>query len=345
MIEMPFTAQFVIISALLVQSLSLVAQNTQNLATQLLAQPPDAATQLASQQEDKLKVDFVRADLDGSGKFQFIVAFYSLEHDDQGVFFRVFQQQQPSGLQVVGEQEDDFAHGGFGISVHLVDIQGDGIPEIEVQGHQSDGAQVFHEYFSWTEHSLHSSIDPTADSELEDIDGDGIQELVASNGDGSFNVYKYNGTDFTLLKTLKQDPDGVLGADGQVNIVRARFSVLKPHDFSIDEIRTALNNDKDNDKSSHDSGNDDADGRVQIIMGDLKDLHGKAFSVEDIDPTTLVLVRNLHPIRFKVRPVQSGEEGDDHKQGVHSVLQLEFARRGVLRLLPRLKLTAATGSR
>ncbi len=299
MIEMPFTAQFIVISALLVQSLSLVAQNTERLKAQLLAMPPAAAAQLASQQEDKLKVDFVRADLDGSARFQFVVAFYSLEHDDQGLFFRVFQQQ-PSGLQVVGEQEDDFAHGGFGISVKLVDIQGNGIPEIELEGHEANGAQIFHEYFSWTGHSLHSSIDPTADSELEDIDGDGIQELVASNGDGSFNIYKYNGTDFTLWKTLKQDPDGVIGADGQVNIVRARFSALKPQDFSIDEILSALNNDKD--KPGQDSGNDDGDGRVQIIMGNLKDLHGKTFSVEDIDPTTLALVRNLHPIRFKIRP-------------------------------------------
>ena len=256
---MLFMAQFVLIAALLVQSLALMGQNTQDLETQLLAQAPDAAVRLASRHNGTLNVDFVRADLDGTGKFQFIVAFYSLEDDDQGVFFRVFQQQ-PSGLQVVGDQEDDFAHGGFGISVHLVDIQGDGIPAIEVEGHESDGAQVFHEYFSWTGHSLHSSLEPTADSMLEDIDGDGIFELVASNGDGSFNIYKYNGADFTLWKTLKQDPDGVLGADGKVNIVRARLSALKPNDFSVDEILAVLNKDKD--KPSHEADDDDAGGRV-----------------------------------------------------------------------------------
>ncbi len=335
--EMLFMAQFVLIAALAAQSSALMAQSTQNLTAQLLAQPPDAVVQMDALHNDTLKVAFVRADLDGSGKFQFIIAFYSFAHDKQGVFFRVFRQQ-PTGLQAVGDQEDDFAHGGFGISVHLVDIQGNGIPAIEVEGHESDGAQVFHEYFSWTGHSLHSSLEPTADSMLEDIDGDGILELVASNGDGSFNIYKYNGADFTLWQTLKQDPDGVIGADGKVNIVRARLSALEPTDFSIDEIMAAIKN--DNDHSSRDSDKDDSDGRVHIVMGKLSDLKEKKIPVEEIDPATLVLVRNLHPIRFKIRPAQNEEDGDAQKEKGHSVLQLEFARRDFLRMLPRLKLTA-----
>ena len=330
---------------LVLMAAGLRAQGSQDTTTQLLSQPPSRASQLAIKRSDILKVDFLKADFDGSGKFQFIVAFYSLQGDGQGVFLRVFKQQ-PTGLLLVGDQEDQNTHGGFGLTIHLVDIKGDGIPEIDIEGHQSDGSQVFHEYFTWTGHSLHSSIDAVADAELEDIDGDGVLELVTSNGDGSFNIYKYSGTDFTLSQTLNHDPRGFVGADGKINLVRAHLSSLKPHDFPLEEVKEAISRHRDHDKRQSDGDTRKVD-KVRFIIGDLRDLHGKAVIASDIDTTTLVLVRNLRPLGVQIRPSQDGDDGDDtggHKPNPHSVLELEFARRDVLRLLPGLKLTAPLAS-
>ena len=176
-----------------------------DIRSQLLAQPPARVRQLANKNDDIVNVDFLKADLDASGRFQFVVAFYSLQNDSQGVYLRVFRQQ-GSQLLFVGDQEDQHAHGGFGATVSLVDINGDGIPEIDVSGHQANGEQIFHEYFTWTGSSLHLSIAAIADPELEDLDGDGVLEIVAPNGDGTFNIYKYNDMNFVLLRTSDHDP-------------------------------------------------------------------------------------------------------------------------------------------
>jgi hypothetical protein len=279
-------SKWLIVTSALIGSLTgALAQTAQSINTQLLAQAPVPAVQLATRHDDALKVDFIKADLDGSGKFQFIVAFYSLENDGQGIFLRVFQQQ-ATGLLLVGEQEDKVAHGGYGISVHLVDINGDGIPEIEIEGHQANGAQILHQYFTWTGHSLHSSLDAIADSSLEDIDGDGIQELVASNGDGSFNLYKYNGTDFSLLKTVDHDPDGAIGPDGKVNIVRAHLSELRPHVFELNDILALT---KDNGDG----------GRIRFIIGNICDLSIPGFDLQKKTiNSTMMMIMDRIPARF-----------------------------------------------
>src|SRR5947209_1651952 len=163
---MRFIFKLLSISISLLGSVSLLQAQTANrntIITELLAQPPSAAVQLATRHADTLKVEFLPADLDGSGKFQFIIAAYSLVQDNQGVFLRVFQQQS-TGLLLVGEQEDSARHGGFGTSVKLVAIKGGGVPQVEVKFHYSDGSQILHEYLTWTGRSLHSSIDGVADS-------------------------------------------------------------------------------------------------------------------------------------------------------------------------------------
>src|SRR5581483_2112941 len=145
---------------------------------QLLAQPPARLLEL----QKKLPDQSLSVDLDGSGKFQFLIALYSL--DGNGVFLRVFKQD-GSQLTLVGEQEDKKAYGGWGTHATLVDIDGDGIPEVDLAGTVANGQQTFEEYMVWTGTSLHSAISYAPDARLDDIDSDGILELISANSDGT----------------------------------------------------------------------------------------------------------------------------------------------------------------
>ncbi len=253
---------------LLLASNSSVAQaGDAAIKQQLLAQPPAALVELGTKlPNESLSVDFLRADLDGSGKFQFFIALYSLNGD--GVFLRVFRQE-GSQLTLVGEQEDKDPHGGWGTHASLVDIDGDGIPELDLAGTEANGRQTFHEYMVWTGTSLHAAIVYVADARLEDIDGDGILELISGNGDGTFNIYKFQGTNFVLSQTVNHDPQGIVGSDGKAHFVRSFLNALHPHAFSLAEVRVAKRDDKDRDDEDGDKG------KVKVIMGKLKDLDGK----------------------------------------------------------------------
>src|SRR5713101_337951 len=314
---------------LLLASNSSVAQaGDAAIKQQLLAQPPAAFVELGTKlPNESLSVDFLRADLDGSGKFQFLIALYSLDGD--GVFLRVFRQE-GSQLTLVGEQEDKDPHGGWGTHASLVDIDGDGIPELDLAGTEANGRQTFHEYMVWTGTSLHSAIVYVADARLEDIDGDGILELISGNGDGTFNIYKFQGTNFVLSQTVNHDPQGIVGSDGKVHFVRSFLNALHPHAFSLAEVRVAKRDDKDRDDEDGDKG------KVKVIMGKLKDLDGKIIPVEDVDTNTLVLDHNLRPVHVNVRPAEKDDDDHDSK----TVLELDFARLDILHLLPKLKLTA-----
>src|SRR6266481_737774 len=329
MIEMPFTAQFVIISALLVQSLSLVAQNTESLKAQLLAQPPQALVDAVKVDPDgAIDVKFFKADLDGSGQFRFILAAYSQQFSG-GVYLRVFKQEGAT-LRFIGEQEDQNRHGGYTLTIDFVDIDGDGIPEFDLSGTDLSGRQLMHEYFCWTGTSLHQMLNPhkeiAADAGLEDIDGDGKLELLVQHGANQYAVYKFDGANFTLFEVLDHDPQGLINSDGTIRKVRAMLTRLEPSAFPLAEITSA--------KPVSDDKHQDADHekrKVKLTIGDLRDLKGKIVAVEQVDITTLLLGRNLRPMRSAIHP-------DGYKAG--NVLELEFERKDVLHLLPRLKLTA-----
>ncbi len=328
-----------ILAALLCLLCSAFADESDTIKRQLLTQLPPVLADLVHRFPDEpASVDFLRADLDGSGNFQYLVAFYSQE-SSAGVFLRVFKQE-GSQLQLVGEQDDTAPHGGFATRLSLVDINADGIPEILLESTEANGRQIFDELMVWTGRSLHSAISYLPDASPEDIDSDGILELISHNENGTYNIYKFNGTDFKLLATVDHDPDGAFAADGKPHIVRAFLKKLRPSRFALEEIRNANRKDNDNIPSSKraDSGE-----RVRFIIGNLRDLKGNAIPVDQIDTNTLVFVRNLHPLASSIRAAGNDDDGDNRKPNL-SVLELEFARVDFLRLLPHLKLTAPLAS-
>ncbi len=306
------------------------ADDTEAIKQQLLAQPPQVLVDAVKENPDgAIQVDFFKADLDGSGQFRFILAAYSQELRGWGVYLRVFKQEGAT-LRFIGEQEDQNRHGGYTLTIDFVDIDGDGIPEFDLSGTDLSGRQLMHEYFCWTGTSLHQMLNPhkeiAADAGLEDIDGDGKLELLVQHGANQYAVYKFDGANFTLFEVLDHDPQGLINSDGTIRKVRAMLTRLEPSAFPLAEITSA--------KPVSDDKHQDADHekrKVKLTIGDLRDLKGKIVAVEQVDITTLLLGRNLRPMRSAIHP-------DGYKAG--NVLELEFERQDVLHLLPRLKLTA-----
>src|SRR6266481_618656 len=306
------------------------ADDTEAIKQQLLAQPPQVLVDAVKENPDgAIQVDFFKADLDGSGQFRFILAAYSQELRGWGVYLRVFKQEGAT-LRFIGEQEDQNRHGGYTLTIDFVDIDGDGIPEFDLSFTEISGRQITHEYFRWTGTSLHEMLDTdeafAADGLLEDVDGDGKLELLIQRGVSQYKVYKFDGANFTLFEVLNHDPSGLINSDGTIRKVRAMQIRLEPSDFPLAEITSAkpVSNDKQQD-ALHEKG------KVKLTIGDLRDLKGKMVPVDQVDVTTLLLGRNLRPIRSAIHP-------DGHKAG--NVLELEFERQDVLHLLPKLKLTA-----
>lgn len=306
---------------------------------QLLAEAPPSLAELAKQfPAQPVTVDFLKADLDGSGRFRQIIAFYS-QQANPGLYLRVFVEE-AGALKLIGEQEDQDTHGAIGWHVGLVDINNDGIPELDLSGTDSAGQRVMHEYFRWTGRSLHELLDPTkemaADAALEDVDGDGTLKLVVQHGPNKYVVYTYNGADFVASETVNHDPLGTIATDGSIHKVRAFFSDLNPSVFSINEVKSATRS-----QSARGRNNDSVEeGTVRFLMGRLRDLNGNAIAVEEVDTGSLILSRGTRPLRFKLRPDGQGVPEGDRKRDSNELLELEFARVDILRLLPQLKLNA-----
>src|SRR6266481_766504 len=142
-----------------ISSFSAMADDTEVIKQQLLAQPPQVLVDAVKQNPSgAIQVIFFKADLDGSGQFRFILAAYSQQLSGWGVYLRVFKQEGAT-LRFIGEQEDQDPHGGYTLTIDFVDIDGDAIPEFDLSGTEINGRQLMHEYFRWTGSSLHEMLD------------------------------------------------------------------------------------------------------------------------------------------------------------------------------------------
>lgn len=211
----------------------------------LLSQPPASAVTVAQRMAKDgvplpIEVDWIKADLDGSGRFQFLIALFTAQGEVAG-YLRVFQQQ-GGNLLFKGDTEKPEEVGGYSAQMFLVDVNDDGIPEVEVNSISHDGRDHYFSLFSWTGSSLHNMFgEDVMNGELADIDGDGISEIILSqNGGQAFEVYKLLGGDYRLDKTVMTDPTGVSSAGGNLNLALALCSALAPDKFPLNEIRQAL---------------------------------------------------------------------------------------------------------
>jgi hypothetical protein len=318
------------------------------LQQQLVALPPPPILQVSQKlaargKPHSISVPLVlNADLDGSGAFRYFIALFAIE-DDPGGFVRVFKQQDGS-LEVAGDQDVDRQVGGWGVEMELVDVDGDGIPEVKVTSISHDARDQYFSLFSWTGSSLHDMVgNVVGNGALEDIDGDGIMEIFTSSpGGNGFDIFKLSGNTYRYLKTVPQDPSGLSRPDGKLNYVRALCNALDPDRFPLPEIRRALAG------KPKDTEDEDGD-KVQLTFGGLERVNSGPVPVEKVDTTTVAVAPRLTPIRVSIRPARAedrererGHDRDKDRDEIcekdHDRISVEIERTDFLKALQRLHL-------
>lgn len=291
-------------------------------------------------------IDAQQADLEGTGKFNFIIASYNATFAAALRLFQVTNGQ----LQVLASV-DPFNIGGADIAIKLVDINGDGNTQIAVEGSGWNAHSSELVVFQWTANALRRLTPPGSNfinAELYDVSGTGVLNIVTSGDAGNtgdpatsyqvappFNVYKFDGTQFVLTSTSATDPTGRLAPDGtQYSVfVAAR---LKPDDFDLEQIRRATR-DRDADRD------DEVEVRITAAGGLLSGAStGK--TIENIAPKSLILGQNLRPSHTDLlrRNDEHYRDGDRDKHLDRDedgpVLKAFFSRNAVLKYLPRAQL-------
>jgi len=304
---------------------------------QLLAQPPQAIVNLAQKisspdEPETIDAQYVHADFDRSGKFQYIVAYYFSTTSDAS-FLRVFKEE-GANLVLAGDEEDPTRQvGGVEWCTHLVliDVNGDGIPEIEMTSLTSDGQQELIDLFSWTGSALHNMLPGTLDmGDLEDLENNGIRELVTPSDSGSgYDIYKLSGDDYTLWKTVSDDPSGLSGPDGSYIGATAECSVAQPDRFPAAAVHAAYLG-----RAPHSRD------YVRLWFGGLSQLSGTVLDTRQVDTTTIFVGTHLVPVHIDITYPRR-EDRDRNKNSWDSkckddkspMLLLEFPRSEFLKEL------------
>jgi len=122
---------------------------------------------------------YVDADLGGTGKKNYIVAVYS--NGFSGAV-RVLQKQGSTATLIASPSLPDM--GGINPNVRLVDVDGDGRPEVVASFSTGNGATTADWVFKWDNEELHSISPGLNGVDFVDLTGDGKLNAVAADIDG-----------------------------------------------------------------------------------------------------------------------------------------------------------------
>ncbi len=336
------------------------AQAQQGLLTELRAFTPqwliDEARRIGDGKGNprRIDVEFTRADLDGTGQFNFVVAVYNMGIRGTMSLFRLTGTQ----LQQVANVDRTINVAGSNLSIELPDINNDGRPAILVRGYGA-GTHFSLLIFAWNGKSLRllTPVDvDTSDANLQDVKGDGKLELVTppncvgagtpespADCEGGFKVYQLDPVlgQFKLAFTSPTDPGNPTAGTSQAEEVFAFRTILTPRRFELDQVL----------RPTH--GLSREEGVVTVRLGNLRAITpGKLFSqvdVSDVDASTLVLGRNIKVLRTQFRNPEEDDEAEGHQvhpgtpsQGVPPkgrfigvFLEAKFSREALLAYLPK----------
>jgi hypothetical protein len=207
------------------------AQPDEDLALQYT--PAVVAAEVAASDIDdaRVRVSVARADLDGTGTADYLVAAYSGEESGALRILKLT----PS-VSVVAESTQ--ALGGRGVSLELPDVDADGIPEIAVAFSQFQGPEVIWIY-RWAAGALHpmTAAQGILGCALVDVDGDGNLEAVGAGVAGAPAVDTDPSTSVMRIPVYKVDAGSFVWTDdlfyfafaiAQISPVEREFVVPDP---------------------------------------------------------------------------------------------------------------------
>lgn len=307
-----------------------------------------------------IQIPFTRADLDGTGQFDFIVAgYYTLGQGTLRVFRIIDGELRPVGG-VEGNPNLDFGN----MEIELVDVDNDGKPEVALESSGVTGAAYRLFVYRWTGHSLHlmNFGDTFRSAEFHDLDGNGILDLVTPSSAPNlkeqpsppnfqgipYMVFKLKNGDYLLAFTSKTDPRGLITPQGDFHDISAHETRLHPDRFSLSDIQRAAREDE---RDRDDEGAD-----VVVQLGNLLSYpDGAKPPATDLNLKSLILGRGIHPKHVQIR--SEGEQDDDRdtegrnnderdrdarnkgaqKRFEGSFLEVRFSREALLKFLPRVR--------
>ncbi len=293
---------------------SLLDLTFEQIERQLLEQPPQAIVAMSQKfavndVPAPIVASYSYADLD-SGKgyeFNFLVAFYHIVTYDAtpqatGGFLRVFQFRDDR-LVLAGDQDTPRKVGGFSTEWNLVDVNGDGIPEIEVDSTSVNGQDHSLSLFMWTGSSLHDLIGGSVQAfGFADLDHDGTLEILTARAGGSgIDALKLFGQNYRFFKSFSEDTGDWAAPDDNIVPVRPQCKAVEPDRFSLDEIQRSKN-----DRSQN---NDDT---VLFILDNLKQVNGYWITADQVDLASIVVSPHLTPLRMSVQHRNPNNDDDNH---------------------------------
>jgi hypothetical protein len=271
----------------------------------LLAMPPQQIMNLSARlfpnMSPHVSVDYVKADLEGSGSFEYLVAFYSLEEYPGGVL-EILKVQNGSLLPLFIDSDTT---SGARIAIELIDANADGIPEVLVSTSGPSGYTTDSDLYKWTGSELASLIPEngrTTQVSFVDLDGDGRLEMIASpdylppdgpneeDGRGSYEIYSLEGGLYKFVRASEFDPITSVDAEGNSTEVDAPNLQLSPSQFPISQVgANAQSTISDNTP-------------VHLFIRKLVGKGQVEVPLDQLDPSSIWIDPGIHPIQTQIVP-------------------------------------------
>jgi len=249
---------------------------------------------------DEVHANYLVADLDGSGSFKFVVAFYYLDGDAEGYLAVGRMQDNKMSLLFVNNE----LLGGATATIELIDANGDGIPEIEVEGTGPSGHTRNTELMRWTGSELASLIPKDIDSiqvEFYDLNGDGKLEMIGSpyfmppvdaqnDRIGDYEIYELENDIYKLASQSSTNPILSVDSEGNINIVKTPGLQLSPSQFPISQVGVNAQS------TTSDST------PVHLFIRKLVGKGQVEVPLDQLDPSSIWLDPGIHPIQTQIVP-------------------------------------------
>jgi hypothetical protein len=277
------------------------------------------------QSSSDLQIRSLPADLDGSGKYDYLVALY--EAPSYGAKLRLLHES-VGQLRLAGSlSQDDNADYSSGSVIELKYVDNSGIPVIEVQSYGVNGRHYSLDLVKWDGSRLVSLLPGDSnftDAYLSDPEGSGVPEVIeppyCEQGKcvGDYRVFRFKNGHYSLISRSATDPSGLIPPIGESSPLPG-IVTSSPDKFSVTEILAPTTT-----RGAAD---------VIIRLGNLAPSEPQVdqTDVADINVDSIYAGQSLKPLHVQIVGAQKGKaEGFDG-----SFLEITLSRVGVLRYLAK----------